>query len=180
MMQQQQHQPHDKTTTTTTTTPSGTTTVDNNNNNNNNGPSKSVAGVDPKTHVLLVEDNLVNQKMMIAMLKRLGHKVTAVGNGLEAIQQVEQHKFGVVLMDVQMPVMDGIEATKQIRRMGYTKRKLPVLALTASVRTSEHENIGVNDWLTKPLRPRDLKRAISDSLLSSSSSSSSQKSTTPY
>jgi len=121
--------------------------------------------IDPKTHVLLVEDNLINQRMMSSMLKRLGHQVTVAGNGLEALEEIKNNTFGLVLMDVQMPIMDGIEATKQIRSMGFTQCQLPVLALTAGVRTEEHDNIGVNDWLTKPLRPRDLKHAINESLL---------------
>jgi signal transduction histidine kinase/ActR/RegA family two-component response regulator len=110
--------------------------------------------------ILLVEDNIVNQKVMTAMLKRIGHSVVAAWNGQEAIDCIERETYDIVLMDVEMPVMDGIEATKEIRRRGWTLEMLPILGLTASVRRQDHQETGMNDWLTKPVGMKAIKTAI--------------------
>jgi CheY-like chemotaxis protein len=110
--------------------------------------------------ILLVEDNKVNQKVMTAMLERMGHSVASAWNGQEAIDCIEKELYDLVLMDVEMPVMDGIESTKEIRRRGWTKEMLPILGLTAGVRREDHEEIGMNDWLTKPIRMKGIKAAI--------------------
>jgi len=96
------------------------------------------------------------------MLKRLGHETTTACNGLEAVKKVQNNNYDIVLMDMQMPIMDGVEATKRIRAIGYSESRLPILALTASVRTEEHDGIGISGWLTKPLRAKDLKQALAD------------------
>jgi signal transduction histidine kinase/CheY-like chemotaxis protein len=110
--------------------------------------------------VLVAEDNTINQKVVSAMLRRLGHKVTIAANGQIALDLLQQHHFDVILMDVQMPVLDGIEATKEIRRRGWTG---PVIGLTASFQWSElsfYQEIGMDDCLGKPVRLKDLRSAI--------------------
>lgn len=116
-----------------------------------------------KMHVLVVEDNRVNQKLVGSMLKRLGHTHAITENGQEAVDAVESTPFDLVLMDVEMPIKDGIEATKELRSKGYTNATLPVIGLTASYRRADrqkYKDIGMNDCLGKPLRLKDLKATI--------------------
>lgn len=110
--------------------------------------------------VLLAEDNAVNQKLAKALLEKRGHKVTVVGNGREALQALEQTHFDIVLMDMQMPEMDGIEATKAIRaREERSGGRQPVIAMTALAMKGDRERgigAGMDDYLTKPLRAIEL------------------------
>jgi signal transduction histidine kinase len=110
--------------------------------------------------VLVVEDNRVNQKVVSAMLKRLRHTVTVAENGQEAVDLLESKEFDLVLMDVQMPVLDGIEATKEIRSRGV---KCPIIGLTASFQRTElpyYHQAGMNDCLSKPVLLNGLRSAI--------------------
>jgi signal transduction histidine kinase/ActR/RegA family two-component response regulator len=120
-------------------------------------------------NVLVVEDNRVNQKVMRSMLERLGHNVTLAENGMVALNEVRQTSFDVVLMDVQMPVMDGIECTKQIRlELGVDKTTLPIIGLTASFQNGDldfYHAIGMTGCLGKPLRMDQLQLALSNALL---------------
>ena len=109
--------------------------------------------------VLVAEDNGVNQKLISKMLKRLGHEVTIAENGKVAVMEVQKQGYDLVLMDMQMPVMDGIDATKEIRSLGLT---LPIVGLTASVRRSDFDGIGLDDWIGKPVRLNELQEKISD------------------
>jgi CheY-like chemotaxis protein len=114
-------------------------------------------------HILVAEDNKVNQKLLVALLKRLGHSSTVVETGLHAVEAVQKYRYDLVLMDVQMPEMDGIEATQTIRRNGWTQDVLPVLGLTADFRAadlSKYQAIGMNDCLGKPIRINDLSTYI--------------------
>mmetsp|Transcript_13030 Transcript_13030/g.18203 ORF Transcript_13030/g.18203 Transcript_13030/m.18203 type:complete len:665 (+) Transcript_13030:1295-3289(+) len=115
--------------------------------------------------ILVAEDNAVNQKMAVAMLKRMGHEAVVVDNGQQAVDHIlyGSDKFDLILMDVQMPVMDGNEATKQIRAKGWTRNMLPIVGLTADYRSADEEfyrSIGMNDCIGKPVRMRNLKAAI--------------------
>jgi two-component system, sensor histidine kinase len=116
-------------------------------------------------HVLVAEDNKINQKVMRSMLERLGHHVTIAENGQVALEELHRSNFDLVLMDVQMPVMDGIECTKQIRSATNTKTAMiPVIGLTASFQNADLEyyrELGMNACLGKPLRLEQLKRAVS-------------------
>ena len=105
-------------------------------------------------HVLVAEDNAVNRLFLAALLDRMGHTAHFVENGLEALQAVQEHAFDIVLMDVHMPVMDGIAATESIRRLDATVAALPIVALTADAYADTHSRClaaGMDDVLVKPL-----------------------------
>ncbi len=104
--------------------------------------------------VLVVEDNIVNQQVARRMLEMLGCEVVVVGNGLEAVDACRARSFDLVLMDIQMPVMDGLEATREIRKMEAGGRRTPIVALTASAITGELERCvaaGMDHLLIKPI-----------------------------
>ena len=105
--------------------------------------------------VLLVEDNIVNQKVAVRFLQRLGARVTVASDGAEGVELLKRGEFALVLMDVQMPVMDGFEATRRIRELASDKRSVPIVALTANAMPEDRERClaaGMNDFLTKPLQ----------------------------
>lgn len=109
-------------------------------------------------HILLVEDNPLNQEVAAELLKQVGVSVDLAANGAEALQQLEQRSYDLVLMDMQMPVMDGLTATRKIRRQAQW-RDLPILAMTASALTSDRDaciEAGMNDFLAKPIEPKKL------------------------
>ena len=113
----------------------------------------------PDTNVLLVEDNKVNQKVAIAILEKAGCKVDAVDNGQDAIQQIGQRHYDVVLMDCQMPVMDGFEATAHIRAMDEPLCRTPIVAITAHAMKDDQAkclNAGMDDYISKPVGRQDL------------------------
>ena len=104
-------------------------------------------------NVLLAEDNAVNQKLAVGILKKLGHQVTVATTGLEALDKLQQQNFDLVLMDVQMPEMDGYEAMTKIREQEQFE-KLPMLALTAKAMKDDRQkciDAGANDYISKPI-----------------------------
>ena len=110
------------------------------------------------TRVLLAEDNRVNQQLIIEYLKRVDVNVTVVTNGREAVERVAEQPFDVILMDLQMPVLDGLDATRQIRKM-VDKHDVPIIALTASAMPGDRERclgVGMNGYVTKPVSKLDL------------------------
>jgi len=115
--------------------------------------------------VLLVEDNKVNQMLAVALLRKRGHDVTIADDGLQAVYLVERGDFDVVLMDVQMPVMDGFEATARIRQWeaGTGRRRLPIVAVTAHAMEGDRQRCllaGMDDYVSKPIDPEKLATAI--------------------
>jgi CheY-like chemotaxis protein len=114
--------------------------------------------------ILLVEDNPVNQKVAEFMLARHGHKVVTAANGRIALQLLEQQAFDLALMDVQMPEMDGLETTAQIRAREQTcGGHLPILALTANAMVGDREKClqaGMDGYLTKPVQGHVLIAAV--------------------
>lgn len=113
--------------------------------------------------ILLAEDNAINQKVAIRMLNRLGYKVDVVANGLEVLSALEQIRYDIILMDVMMPEMDGIEATRAIRndKKGQQPR---IIALTANAMEDDRRrclNAGMDDYLSKPIKPAMLEDALS-------------------
>ncbi len=112
--------------------------------------------------ILLVEDNLVNRKVATGLLKRAGHDVTCAENGLEALNALEKDVFDLVLMDIQMPVMDGMEATRRIRTQPKYEN-LPIIAMTAHAMKGDREkclNAGMSDYITKPIKGEILRGMI--------------------
>ncbi len=106
--------------------------------------------------VLLAEDNLVNQKLALGVLAKHGHQVTVANNGEEAVETWKNGDFDLILMDIQMPKLDGFEATKQIRKLeAGTGRHTPILAMTARAMESDRQECfaaGMDDFLSKPIR----------------------------
>ncbi len=110
--------------------------------------------------MLLVEDNLVNQKVAQAHLDKVGLNVVTVNNGQEAIETLRECEFDIVLMDCHMPVLDGIEATKRLRKAGL---QTPIIALTADVLDEARDACsaaGMNDVITKPIQRGELIERI--------------------
>jgi len=114
-------------------------------------------------HALLVEDNLVNQKVAEKMLAKLGHESETVSNGLEAIHAVKRQQFDVILMDVQMPEMDGLEATRRIRAMKSDVCTTPIIGMTAHALASDRErclSAGMDRYVSKPIRLEQLAEVL--------------------
>lgn len=120
--------------------------------------------------VLLAEDNIVNQKVMYRFFERWGINLTIVENGKEAVDLVKIMNFDLILMDLQMPIMDGYEATEIIRSMKDTsKNKIPIIALTAAALSEVKKEVyasGMNDFVTKPFDPIELQKKMVDVILS--------------
>jgi CheY-like chemotaxis protein len=114
----------------------------------------------PKLRILLAEDNVVNQRLAQRMLEKAGHTVVIAGNGLRALQLLDSQEFDAILMDVQMPEMDGLEATRRIREAEKTSGcHIPVIAMTAHAMVGDRErclNVGMDDYLSKPFDPQNL------------------------
>jgi signal transduction histidine kinase/CheY-like chemotaxis protein/ligand-binding sensor domain-containing protein len=115
-----------------------------------------------RLRVLLAEDNRTNQKVATIMLERLGHQVKVAANGVEAVDALRGERFDLVLMDVQMPEMDGYEATRRIRdpQSGVTDSRIPIIAMTAHAMKGDRERClesGMDAYLAKPIKPADLK-----------------------
>ncbi len=113
--------------------------------------------------VLLAEDNLVNQKVALRMLERLGVRAEVAANGREAVDALERTPYDLVFMDVQMPVMDGLEATRHIRRALPAERQPRIIAMTANAMEGDRERCleaGVDDYVAKPVRAEQLAAVV--------------------
>jgi CheY-like chemotaxis protein len=113
--------------------------------------------------ILLAEDNVVNQKLALRLLQQMGYRADLASNGVEAIECVQRQTYDVVLMDVQMPEMDGLEAAKAItaRRDGASRPR--IVAMTANAMQGDREQCiaaGMDDYLTKPIRVDQLVDAL--------------------
>jgi CheY-like chemotaxis protein len=120
------------------------------------------------TRVLVAEDNPTNQKVALSMLKRLGYRADAVGNGCEALKALQLIPYDLVLMDVQMPEMDGLEATRRFRALeAGSGRRLPIIAMTAHASTSDRDRClqaGMDGFVTKPVQRESLGRLVAAQL----------------
>jgi two-component system sensor histidine kinase/response regulator len=113
--------------------------------------------------ILLAEDNIVNQKLALKMLEKRGHHVTIVSNGLEALDALDVERFDLVLMDVQMPHMDGLEATKHVRDSEKEDEHIPIIAMTAHAMKGDREmclSAGMDDYVSKPIMADELFSVI--------------------
>ena len=141
-------------------------------NGDHNPPNKVRQGTLPHipehsetTHILLVEDNAVNQLVGLTMLKKLGYRADLAANGEEAVAALQKRRYDLVLMDIQMPGMDGYEATQVIRDPAspVIDHHLPIIAMTANVLPGDREACllsGMNDFISKPIRSAELSATI--------------------
>jgi CheY-like chemotaxis protein len=116
-----------------------------------------------KILVLLVEDHPINQKLATVLLQRMGFQVDLAKDGAEAVLAAESRAYDLILMDVQMPVMNGIEATEKIRAGSGPNKTTPIVALTANAMQSDKDACfaaGMNDFLTKPFSKEGLAQAL--------------------
>ncbi len=117
------------------------------------------------THILLAEDNITNQQVALGILKKFGLRADAAANGLEALKALENIPYDLVLMDVQMPEMDGLEATRRIRdpRSKVLNHTIPIIAMTAHAMQSDRDlclQAGMNDYVSKPVNPQVLAETL--------------------
>jgi len=103
--------------------------------------------------ILLAEDVKMNQLLTLKLLSRSGYQIEVVGNGREAVEAVRQQNYDVILMDVQMPEMDGLEATQHIRALPSPKNHIPIIALTAHAMDNDEQfrATGMDDYVAKPI-----------------------------
>jgi signal transduction histidine kinase/CheY-like chemotaxis protein len=124
------------------------------------------AGVSPSSRslrILLAEDNLVNQRVAMTMLGKMGHRITLATNGLEALEQWRQSDFDLILMDMQMPEMTGLQATMQIRREEAIGTHVPIVAMTASAMSEDRDRClaaGMDDFVSKPVSYKVIEQMI--------------------
>lgn len=109
--------------------------------------------------VLVAEDNPVNQRLVTKLLEKQGHVVTLAHNGVQAVDYFRSQEFDIILMDVQMPEMDGLEATREIRNLSNPESRIPIIAMTAHATDADKQNClasGIDEYLSKPFRSTDL------------------------
>jgi PAS domain S-box-containing protein len=125
-------------------------------------PTLPEKDLDNPLRILLAEDNVVNQKVALKMLKKLGYRADLAANGIEVLQSLERQPYDVVLMDVQMPEMDGLEATRHIRQI-WPNDGPKIIAITAYAMQGDRErclNAGMNDYISKPMCINELARSL--------------------
>ena len=113
--------------------------------------------------ILLAEDNLVNQKLALRLLEQMGYRADLASNGLEALESVARQTYDVVLMDVQMPEMDGLEASRRITRDTAAGARPYIIAMTANAMQGDREmclEAGMDDYIAKPIRVPKLIEAL--------------------
>ena len=119
--------------------------------------SGSASAESRRASILVVEDHYVNQQLFLTILKKRGYSTYTASNGREAVEQVQRHELDLIFMDVQMPEMNGYDATQRIRELGY---RMPIVAVTANALKGERERCeraGMNDFLTKPFKRKDIE-----------------------
>lgn len=124
--------------------------------------SKDLASAD--LPILIVEDNLVNQKVMMKLLDKIGYKSLIANHGAEALEILKKESVSLVLMDLQMPVMDGLTCAATIRKLNDQIKNIPIIAVTANLMDADKElcmESGMNDFLKKPIKPEALRKSLS-------------------
>jgi len=134
-------------------------------------PSCSISpDIDPQLaqrlplRILLAEDNVVNQQVALHLLQRMGYRADVAGNGLEVLEALSRQSYDVVLMDVQMPEMDGLTATERINQDFTLQERPRIIAMTANAMLGDREmclEVGMDDYISKPIRVEELSRALS-------------------
>ena len=133
------------------------------------GPGHGKTKIDPELaarhplRILLAEDNAVNQKLAMRLLSQMGYRADLAGNGIEAIERIEREPYDVVLMDVQMPEMDGLEASRRITAQWPVGQRPRIVAMTANAMQGDREAClaaGMDDYVTKPIRVDALMQAL--------------------
>lgn len=125
-----------------------------------------------KLSVLLAEDNVINMKVAFLMLNRLGHDIEVAENGKVAVEKFSKKRFDIILMDIQMPLMDGIEATREIRNIEYeskSKIRIPIIAVTANALMGDRERFleaGMDNYISKPFKPDELEEILQTTVVS--------------
>jgi signal transduction histidine kinase/CheY-like chemotaxis protein len=122
------------------------------------------APLPPAANLLVVEDNAVNQAVASRLLQKLGHEVDVANNGQEALEALNSNTYDIILMDCQMPIMDGYAAASAIRSLAGSKASLPIVAMTANALKGDKERCllaGMNDYLAKPINANELREMIS-------------------
>jgi CheY-like chemotaxis protein len=118
----------------------------------------------PSLRILLADDNPVNCRIAVLMLSKDGHRIDVVDDGARAVEALRTTDYDLVLMDVQMPGVDGLEATRRIRRLPTARAGVPVIAITANAMAGDEERCraaGMNDYVTKPIdRARLLSKVV--------------------
>ena len=123
-------------------------------------------GIDHPLRILLAEDNLINRKVALRMLERLGYSADVATNGVEAVQALANQLYDLILMDIQMPEMDGIQATQQIRRELEPQQQPRIVAVTANALMGDRESYlasGMDDYVSKPIKVEELIRVLQNS-----------------
>jgi CheY-like chemotaxis protein/HPt (histidine-containing phosphotransfer) domain-containing protein len=128
-------------------------------------PSKATLAARLPLKILVTDDNVINQKVAVRLLQQFGYAADIASNGIEAVAAVEANAYDMVFMDMQMPRMDGLEATRRIREMERTtsRRPMTVIAMTANAMMGDRERClvaGMDDYLAKPVRPEALQVAV--------------------
>ena len=114
-------------------------------------------------HILVVEDNTINQKVICRLLEKEGCDVSLAKNGKEAVELVKKNKYDLILMDIQMPVMDGFEATIHIRKAEKRDERIPIVAITANAIQGDLERcieFGMDDYIVKPIDRKKLIKIL--------------------
>jgi PAS domain S-box-containing protein len=130
------------------------------------GKGEFFADQDPfhRLRIMVADDNHINQKVIASLLNKMGHRADVVANGKEALEAFRLVPYDIILMDVQMPELDGFEVCRQIRALEQTKnRHTPIIAITAHARKADRVKClaaGMDDYVSKPIRPKDLKDAL--------------------
>lgn len=129
--------------------------------------------MEERLEILLVEDNLLNQRIVTFSLKKYNHNVVIANNGVEAIELFRERKFDVILMDIMMPVMDGLEATVKIREIETSEnieKRTPIIALTANTMDNDRDkciSYGMDEFMAKPFDIEKLKTIFEELRISS-------------
>jgi CheY-like chemotaxis protein len=131
--------------------------------NRNQPGAENQQGSEGQIRILVAEDNPVNQKVVLKQLQSLGYQAEVVNNGQEALDRLAEHEYDIVLMDCQMPVMDGYRATQEVRLREGDSKHTTIIAITANAMPEDRDrclNSGMDDYMSKPASREDLRKKV--------------------